>query len=541
VAELNDSHNMVPQQSQPVEPTTDSVSANLQIESTGGKSEMLLRWTRISKAVTLKDEQRGLMRSSIAGPVSEVSARGKRETEKCILDQVSGSALPGTVTALIGPSGSGKTTLLNILSGRTKFTSGELIVNGQSIRASDGSSKRFVSNMAYVRQEDIFFDHLLVRDQLAYTAFLRLPQRWPRNRKLQEVDRIIRLLRLTKVQNSAINKLSGGERKRVNIGTELLTNPSCVLLDEPTSGLDSTNAVALVKLLKNLAQTQRKTILMSIHQPSSGMFLDFDSLSLMAEGNIVFFGSPSASLQYLRERNFPCPPGYNVADHWMDLLVSDIDTNVVDQSSESTKNLSDAENGHKETMKLRKRSSQGPDEEVPTLHSCTRKSLIEAWDGEIVAEENERAQGPTLAFAESTDGPTLYSVDWLTQYKVLVHRAMKNSRSAIFTPLNLTKSAAIGVISGLLWFQLEYTERTVFDRTSYFFFTMTYWVFDSMFGALLAFPSERQVILKVRFHHSEELCFDYFHSCHPVRNDPASHTISLHTSLPRPQAKLRLG
>lgn len=79
-----------------------------------------------------------------------------------------------------------------------------------------------------------------------------------------------------------------------------------------------------------------------------------------------------------------------------------------------------------------------------------------------------------------------------------MHRALKNSRSAIFTPINLIKSAMLGVIVGLLWFQLDYTENTVFDRSSYYFFTMTYWVFDAMFQALLAFPAEREVILKER-------------------------------------------
>jgi ABC-type multidrug transport system permease subunit len=84
------------------------------------------------------------------------------------------------------------------------------------------------------------------------------------------------------------------------------------------------------------------------------------------------------------------------------------------------------------------------------------------------------------------------------QYRVLVHRSLKNSRSAIFTPINLIKSAAIALVSGALWFQMDYTEANVFDLSSYFFFTMTYWVFDSMFTALMTFPVEREVILKER-------------------------------------------
>ena len=91
-----------------------------------------------------------------------------------------------------------------------------------------------------------------------------------------------------------------------------------------------------------------------------------------------------------------------------------------------------------------------------------------------------------------------YNTTWLTQYYILTHRALKNSRSAIFTPLNLIKSLAIGLVAGMIWFQTEYTEKNVNDIRSYYFFTMTFWVFDAMFTALMSLPAERDVILKER-------------------------------------------
>eukprot|EP00538_Stauroneis_constricta_P004422 CAMPEP_0119546338 /NCGR_PEP_ID=MMETSP1352-20130426/805_1 /TAXON_ID=265584 /ORGANISM="Stauroneis constricta, Strain CCMP1120" /LENGTH=818 /DNA_ID=CAMNT_0007591033 /DNA_START=20 /DNA_END=2476 /DNA_ORIENTATION=- len=487
-------------------------------------SSIVLRWSRLKKAVTVQENKVGLMRSSIAGPIKDdtsaplpAGAGGGRRastgpTQKVILNEVSAFAAPGQVLALLGPSGSGKTTLLNALSGRFSLDSGVISVNGRSVSASNSSMKRFVSQVAYVRQDDIFFTDLTVRDQLAYTAFLRLPQRWTRQKKLEKVDNIVGLLRLSKVQNSPIGMLSGGEKKRVNIGTELLTNPSCLLLDEPTSGLDSTNAVALVKVLQHLARYQRKTVIVSIHQPSSGLFMSFDRLLMMASGNVVYFGSPQKSIPYLKEQGMACPEGYNLADHWMDLLVVDGTEGAAadDDDDEDAYPLlanSDEENPSKVADTTGKSATTSLGGMTTTMIGGARDTLIAAWDGESIAKEIDTHFINTPApkresISSNADNTTTteskYGTSWSTQYRVLTHRAMKNSRTAIFTPLNLIKSTAIAVVAGLLWFQLEYTERDIHDRTSYIFFTMTYWVFDSMFGALMAFPPEKQIIAKER-------------------------------------------
>ena len=127
-----------------------------------------------------------------------------------------------------------------------------------------------------------------------------------------------------------------------------------------------------------------------------------------------------------------------------------------------------------------------------------RQTLIHAWDNEAVAEQMDMAVDFTREDKETDAAFNKYNTSWGAQYRVLVHRALKNSRSAIFTPINLLKSLALGFVAGMLWFRMDYTESTVFDRSSYFFFTMTYWVFDAMFTSLMAFPQERNVILKER-------------------------------------------
>lgn len=266
-----------------------------------------MRWSRIRKTVEVKEAQVGLIRGSISSTKFDSAEMKKGGVEKVILNDVSGAAYPGEVLALMGPSGSGKTSLLNSLSGRSAFDSGVITINGKAMTGQ--SMKRLMSKIAYVKQNDIFFGHLTVRDQLTYTALLRLPADLPKAQKHEEVDRIIKLLRLSKVADSPIMLLSGGEKKRVNIGTELLTDPAIIMLDEPTSGLDSTSAVSLIRLLHNLADHHNKTVITSIHQPSSAVFRSFDRLLMLADGNVVYFGTPVDSLSYLRQHDLACPDG----------------------------------------------------------------------------------------------------------------------------------------------------------------------------------------------------------------------------------------
>jgi len=385
--------------------------------------------------------------------------------------------------------------------------------------------KRLMAKIAYVKQADIFFEHLTVRDQLGYTAMLRLPQAWEKKKKMDEVERIIKLLRLTKVATSEIRTISGGEKKRVNIGTELLTDPAVLLLDEPTSGLDSTSAVALMKMLHELAKSANKTIVTSIHQPSSALFYSFDRLVMLAEGHTVYFGTPRDSLKYLRQQNFACPDGYNVADHWMDLLVQD--SAIVEDEMDAAKIADPTPTTSSATVESDVASPQknGCSDDIESnehevgfedsnhskkpIATTKRDQLIAVWDKEAVAQQmddfviQERKHRESLRLSTDTKKskekqPSKYNTSWGLQYRVLVHRSLKNSRSAIFTPLNLVKSCALGICSGLLWFQIEYTESRIFDLTSYFFFTMTFWVFDAMFQSYLTFPTERNVVLKER-------------------------------------------
>jgi len=213
---------------------TTTPSSDSQTTNNNKPNGFHLRWSRMTKTVDLQRKDGGLLKG---GSMTSKSAIHKKSntttatttTSKTILESVSGYAAPGQVLSLMGPSGSGKTSLLNVLSGRSSYQDGTLSINGDPVNAH--TMKRLMTAVGYVKQSDIFFGHLTVRDQLTYTALLRLKGDNSTGAKHAEVERLLTLLRLHKVAESRINTVSGGERKRVNIGTELLTDPAVLLLD----------------------------------------------------------------------------------------------------------------------------------------------------------------------------------------------------------------------------------------------------------------------------------------------------------------------
>ena len=192
-------------------------------------------------------------------------------------------------------------------------------LTGQLFHNNEPFQKSMRRRIAYVLQEDLFFDELTVRQQLYITAQLRLPDTLSPNDKQLAVDNVLHALHITKCADTKIKLVSGGERKRCNIGTELLTNPSVILLDEPTSGLDSSVAHSLIETLRELT-LQDMTIVCSIHQPSSRIFYSFDKLLLLVDGRTVYFGSPHMCLDYFGQLGLYPPSDYNPADFVMDLL-----------------------------------------------------------------------------------------------------------------------------------------------------------------------------------------------------------------------------
>jgi ABC transport system ATP-binding/permease protein len=230
----------------------------------------------------------------------EVPDRQNKAQKKVLLNHVTFKAHPGDLIALMGPSGAGKTTLLTVLNGYLRPSSGEVRVNGESLYAIYDALR---GSIGYVPQDDIVHPELTVAEAIKYSAQFRLPPDYSEEEIDRRVDQVIRDLGLEPVKDLEIGKperkvLSGGQRKRVNIALELVTDPALMFLDEPTSGLAADDTVALIDLLASLAKKYGKTIIVTIHQPAREEYEKFNLALIMGVGGEPVYYGPTGKESY---------------------------------------------------------------------------------------------------------------------------------------------------------------------------------------------------------------------------------------------------
>ncbi|KAJ3253942.1 hypothetical protein HK103_007611 [Boothiomyces macroporosus] len=254
---------------------------------------------------------------------------------KVVLQGVSGSIKSARMTAIMGPSGAGKTTFMNVLCGKVPRTDGKLYVSGKEAEITD-----FKKMIGYVPQEDVMIRTLTVREILTHAARIRLPRSWSDVEVSKYVDALLLVLNLAHVQDSIIGDetrrgVSGGQRKRVNIGIELAAVPVCIFLDEPTSGLDSTSALEVCETLRKITRLGLTTVAV-IHQPRVEIFDKFDDILMIAPGGRTAYLGPVSGVQaYYQELGYVFDPQANPADVLMDILSGKgINTKKVYKSSE---------------------------------------------------------------------------------------------------------------------------------------------------------------------------------------------------------------
>ncbi|KAG0057808.1 hypothetical protein BGZ90_005282, partial [Linnemannia elongata] len=238
-----------------------------------------------------------------------------------ILQNVSGVLRNGRTCAIMGPSGSGKTTLISMLTSKIPKDEGRILINGQ-----EEDLSHYRKLIGYVPQEDIMMRELTVDDILLHSAYMRLPANLKRAQMTEKVLEVVDFLGLNSVMDSVVGDaekrgISGGQRKRVNIGMELVTDPSILFLDEPTSGLDSSTSGDVCRLLKSIARRKGLTVAAVIHSPSPVAFDQFDDLLLLGHGGrVVYHGPRTEAPIYFAAIGFPIPKDASPSDFYMDVI-----------------------------------------------------------------------------------------------------------------------------------------------------------------------------------------------------------------------------
>nr|PNR49114.1 hypothetical protein PHYPA_011010 [Physcomitrium patens] len=308
-------------------------------------------------------------------------ASSSKTTSQYILKHITFDARPGEVMAVAGPSGVGKSTLLEVLAGKIRPSSPltSIHVNGQPM---DRQQFRRISG--YVMQDDALFPMLTVQETLLYSARLRLPPVVPITEKLARVEALMTELGLSHVAGSRIGDenirgVSGGERRRVSIGVDVIQDPAVLILDEPTSGLDSTAALHVCIMLKTMAKTCNRTIILSIHQPGYRILQQFHAELILAQGCVMHHGSLDVLTQRL------CAAGHRISAQ-VNVLEYAVDSIDMLHTTENSSVFSVGEVTTPLLLSLQKLFDLGPNPPATPVHNDTTTSSDSAsqfGDGEI--------------------------------------------------------------------------------------------------------------------------------------------------------------
>ncbi|XP_017284377.1 broad substrate specificity ATP-binding cassette transporter ABCG2b isoform X1 [Kryptolebias marmoratus] len=389
--------------------------------------------------------------------------------EKYILKDVSGIMKPG-MNAIMGPTGSGKTSLLDVIAGRKDpagLRQGQVLVNGRAVT----SDLRLSS--AYVVQDDILMGTLTVRENLLFSANLRLsPKLYSSADKNNRVSAILQDLGLTdcadtKIGTDFLRGVSGGERKRCSIGMELITSPSLLFLDEPTTGLDSNTANCIVGLLHKLSR-RGNTVIFSIHQPRYSIFRQFDHLTLMHKGEIVYAGAAGRALDYFTGLGYQIEAFNNPADFFMDIINGDVASTLETLPADSQKSLA-----------ARYRLSQLYRDMMEDL-----EDMSQSVAGAATGDEQKPA----------------YVTSFLYQMRVVCGRTVLNIlRTPQTSYAQLALNVFFGVLVGLIYYQMPLTlPEALQNRSGAFFFLIINMVFGNL-SAVELFINERVIFIHENF------------------------------------------
>ncbi|CAH0555331.1 unnamed protein product [Brassicogethes aeneus] len=418
-------------------------------------------WHEIN-VFTDQSKHRGKKKYICCGPTTQEPVPRKQ-----ILTNVSGVAHPGELLAILGSSGSGKTTLLNALNFRS---SSSVAVQGtRCVNDVPVASTSLTSRSAYVQQDDLFIGTLTVKEHLVFQALLRMDKHISYERRMHRVDEVISELALTKCRNTRIGTpgrvkgISGGEQKRLSFASEVLTNPALMFCDEPTSGLDSFMALNVVQVLKSMAQSG-KTVICTIHQPSSELYAMFDKLLLMAEGRVAFLGTPEQADFFFAELEAPCPNNYNPADYFIQLLA------IVPGQESSCRQAID------KICTSFQESDIGVQIELNTAPP-SKSTYGDVW------------------FNGESHSP--YKASWCSQFRAVLWRSWLNViNEPLLVKVRVLQTIMVSLIIGLIYFGQILNQDGVMNINGVLFIFLTNMTFQNVFAVINVFCSELPIFLR---------------------------------------------
>ncbi|CAD7953470.1 unnamed protein product [Amoebophrya sp. A120] len=299
------------------------------VRTTSSKPSMSSPRTEISKPVPVDVGAHSSDEEPVVPPALRITFEDLDFTvgPKAVLKSVKGSFAPGSLVAVMGASGAGKTSFVNVVANKLQSyaNAGQLRIDGQiRLGLVEDGCQQFPSEVGYVPQDNVMFDELSVWANLYFAAKLRMPKGTEDHKIRKTVDNVLKILEIDHVRNSLVGGveqrgISGGEKKRVSIGMELVALPRVLFLDEPTSGLDAAASMNVCRCLRRLRKFNVTTVCV-IHQPRQSAFLLFDQLLLLAKGQVVYLGSPFGAIEYFIRLGFPFTTGENAADWVLDVL-----------------------------------------------------------------------------------------------------------------------------------------------------------------------------------------------------------------------------
>lgn len=399
-------------------------------------------------------------------------------TTKILLNDISGDTRDGEILAVLGASGSGKSTLIDALANRIAKGSlkGTMTFNGEEI-----GSRLLKTISAYVMQDDLLFPMLTVEETLTFAAEFRLPRSLSRSKKKVRVQNLIDQLGLRNAAGTVIGDeghrgVSGGERRRVSIGTDIIHDPIVLFLDEPTSGLDSTSAYMVVKVLQRIARSG-SIVVMTVHQPSSRIVGLLDQLLFLSQGQTVYSGPPSSLPEFFSEFGHPIPENENRTEFALDLI------RELEGSPGGTKSLVEY---HKTWQYMKRTGAQ----DTPGKAGLSLKEAISA----------SISRGKLVSGAAADPGATSVVPDFAnpmhSEILILSKRSALNSwRMPELFGIRLAAVAVTGFILATVFWQLDNTPKGAQERIAFFAFAMSTMYYTTA-DALPVFVSDRFIFIR---------------------------------------------